>query len=251
MTRTPQDLRDTFTRHAHAPADDVARLQIVVDKLSAKRTGRPTHHRTSAPMLVSAAVVAVIALVVVVAYSHSTTQPEVLAETDGDSGTSVTTSAAPTPFSLPSVPGKVEFSFPVDQRQMLQPLAGSRLGSDGATLKLSDFAGQVVVINVWASWCAPCRSESPQLRAAYTELSPAGVQFIGVDIKDTTVAAQAAELPYPSIFDPAQKASLGTPLNAIPMTIVLDKHHLVAHLWLQPITHELLTDVVRGVLAEK
>jgi len=247
MTRTPEDLRETFARHAEAPKDSTARLQVVVNRLSERRTGRRMHHRKSAPLLVSAAVVAVIAIAVVLASNHRTTQTEVLA---GAGGGGTSASASSTPFSLPPVAGKTEYSFPVDQRQVLQPLSGPRLGGNGATLRLSDFVGKVGVINVWGSWCAPCRSEIPPLKAAYAQLSPAGVQFLGVDIKDNAAAAEAAGIPYPSIFDPAQKTLLGTPAGSVPMTIVLDKQHRVAHVWLQPITQASLTDVVRAVFAE-
>ena len=247
MTRTPEDLRETFARHAEAPKDSTARPQVVVNRLSEQRTGRRPHHRRSAPLLVSAAVVAVIAITVVAASNHRTTQPQVVAGV-GDAGTAI--SAAPTPFSLPTVAGKTEYSFPVDQRQVIQPLSGPRLGGNGATLRVSDFPGKVVVINVWGSWCPPCRSEMPPLKAAYAQLSSAGVQFLGIDIKDNAAGAEAAGIPYPSIFDPAQKTSVGTLAESVPMTIVLDKQHRVAHLWLQPITQASLTDVVRAVLAE-
>lgn len=247
MTRTSEDLRETFARHAEAPKDATARLQVLVNRLSEPRTRRRVHRRRSAPLLVSAAVVAVITITVVAASNHRTTQPQVLAEVGGG-GTSA--SASSTPFSLPPVAGKTEYSFPVDQRRVLQPLTGPRLGGNGATLRLSAFFGKVVVINVWGSWCAPCRTEKTPLKAAYAQLSPAGVQFLGVDIKDNAVGAEAAGIPYPSIFDPAQKTSLGTSAGSVPMTIVLDKQHRVAHLWLQPITQASLTDVVRAVLAE-
>ncbi len=247
MSRTSEDLRETFARHAQAPKDVTARLQVVVDTLSEQRTGRRPHHRRSAPLLVSAAVVAVTAVTVVTASNHRTAHPQVLAGS-GDVGTAI--SAAPTPFSLPPAAGKTDYSFPVEQRQVLQPLSGPKLGASGATLRLSEFPGKVVVINVWGSWCAPCKSEKTPLKAVYTQLSPEGVQFLGIDIRDNAAAAEAAGIPYPSIFDPAQKTSVGTLANSVPMTIVLDKQHRVAHLWLQPITQASLTDVVRAVLAE-
>ncbi len=247
MTRTPEDLRETFARHATAPKGSTARLQVVVDKLSEHRDQRRMHHRKSAPLLVSAAVVAVIATAVVLVANNPTTPTQALA---GAGGTSTSTSAPPTPFSLSLSADKTEYSFPVARRQMLQPLSGPRLGSNGATLQLSDFRGKVVVINVWASWCAPCRSEMPALKAAYAELAPAGVQFLGIDIKDTAAGAEAAGIPYPSIFDPEQKTLLGMPLSSAPVTIVLDKQHRVAHLWLQEINQASLTTVIRAVSAE-
>jgi len=249
MTRTPDDLRETFARHADAPKDSTVRLQVVVDSLSEHPSARRMHHRKSAPLLVSGAVIAVIATAVVLVSNNRTTQTQVLTRA-GSSGTSTFTSDSPTPFALSPVTGKTEYSFPVDQRQVLQPLSGPRLGSNGATLRLSDYVGKVVVINVWGSWCAPCRSQMPPLKAAHAKLAPAGVQFLGLDIKDTTAGAEAVGIPYPSIFDPEQKTLLGMPVGSVPLTLVLDKQHRVAHLWLQEITQASLTDVVRAVSAE-
>lgn len=249
MTRTPEDLRATFARHAEPPKESTVRLQVVVDRLSEQRSRGRVQHRKSAPLLVSAAVVAVIATAVVLASNNRTTPTQVTAGTGGG-GTSASTSASATRFALTPVAGRTEYSFPVDQRQVLQPLSGPRLGGNGATLRLSDYVGKVVVINVWGSWCAPCRSEMPPLKAAYVQLAPAGVQFLGVDIKDTTTGAEAAGIPYPSIFDPEQNTLLGIPVGSVPLTIVLDKQHRVAHIWLQEITQASLTDVVRAVSAE-
>ena len=249
MTRTPEDLRETFTRYAEAPKDSTARLQVVVDRLSEHPGARRMHHRRSAPLLVSAAVVAVIAAAVVLAPTNPTVPTQIRAGTGG-SGISASTPAPATGFALTPVAGKTEYSFPAQQRQVLQPLSGPRLGGNGATLRLSDFSGKVVVINVWGSWCAPCRSQMPALNAASAQFAPAGVQFLGVDIRDTTTGAEAAGIPYPSIFDPDRKALLGLPTGSIPLTIVLDKQHRVAHLWLQEITEASLTNVVRAVSAE-
>lgn len=62
---------------------------------------------------------------------------------------------------------------------------------EGQTIHLSDFRGKVVVLNIWASWCVPCRDEAPVLEAVWREYKDRGVVFIGVDYADTEREARA------------------------------------------------------------
>ncbi|MFM7147588.1 MAG: TlpA disulfide reductase family protein, partial [Actinomycetales bacterium] len=75
------------------------------------------------------------------------------------------------------------------QRQPAPQISGPLLG--GGSLDLSQFAGQVIVLNVWASWCAPCRAEAPVLERLWQEQAGQGVQFVGLDTRDSTAAALA------------------------------------------------------------
>ncbi|MCA0379725.1 MAG: TlpA family protein disulfide reductase [Actinobacteria bacterium] len=99
--------------------------------------------------------------------------------------------------------------------------------------------GSVTVVNFWYAGCAPCRAEAPQLVEVFDEFQAAGVQFVGVNIRDQEAqAVQFAEefgVEYPSIMDSAgkrevQRAFAGqVPLNAVPTTLVLDREGRVAH----------------------
>ena len=110
------------------------------------------------------------------------------------------------------------------------------LDLDGNEIQLSDYSGEVVVLNVWASWCAPCRAEAPALEEVAVQFADQGVQFIGLNTRDSTTAAQAFArkfgISYPSIIDTDGKLQLqfnGTlPPQAIPSTIVIDKNGKVA-----------------------
>ena len=124
---------------------------------------------------------------------------------------------------------------------------------DGKQLSLSDFRGQVVVVNVWWSACPPCRTETPDLvKAAQSSEHPAA--FVGIDIRDAGKAAAQAfvrshDVPYPSIFDPSGKALLpfsGTlSPRSVPATVVLDKQGRVAAAVLGPLPSELtLTELI-------
>lgn len=101
----------------------------------------------------------------------------------------------------------------------------------GAKLSLAAYRGHVVVLNFWGSWCAPCRSEAPALAALARHFSPAGVRFLGVDIRDNKAAAQAFTsnfgITYPSLSDPADAIALDfrttVPPAGTPTTLVISR----------------------------
>lgn len=120
--------------------------------------------------------------------------------------------------------------------QRTEPVDVSGTDLDGNPLSLADFRGDVVVVNVWGSWCVPCREEAPMLSALSEELAGRGVSFVGIDVRDNVTAAKAFEnrygITYPSFDDPQARAVLafqGTvPVQAVPSTIVLDRQGRVA-----------------------
>jgi thiol-disulfide isomerase/thioredoxin len=127
----------------------------------------------------------------------------------------------------------------------------------GEPLSFADFAGRVVVVNVWGSWCPPCRAEAPDLVAAARRLAPDDVAFVGINVRDTRANAQAfvegANIPYPSLFDQSGSTLLGfrdsLPPNAIPSTLVIDARGNVAARVLGPVDESTLVGLVRDVLA--
>lgn len=107
----------------------------------------------------------------------------------------------------------------------------------GEDWSLADHRGKVVVVNVWGTWCPPCRKEAPTLGKAARELASEGVVFVGINTRDSGTAQGLAfeknfDVPYPSIFDPDGRTLLafrGTlPPNAIPSTLVIDRDGKVA-----------------------
>jgi thiol-disulfide isomerase/thioredoxin len=161
-------------------------------------------------------------------------------------------------FSFVSPGGQTELTYAGSDRQTIGQLSGSDLTKQDATISLSDYSGKVVVLNFWGSWCAPCRAEADGLNEASMMLSPAGVQFLGVDVKDTREGGAdfhtSKKVSYPSIFDPSMRTLLslrGYPASAIPSTIVLDRSHRVSHVWLLPVTRDELVAVITPLLAEK
>lgn len=122
--------------------------------------------------------------------------------------------------------------IPAEQREPAPVLSGETL--DGDQLSSADFPGQILLINVWGSWCAPCRAEAPALVEVAEQMPE--VQFIGVNTRDLDPApaqafVRAFDLPYPSIYDPdgSQLLDFGQlPPKAIPSTLIIDAEGRVA-----------------------
>jgi thiol-disulfide isomerase/thioredoxin len=135
-------------------------------------------------------------------------------------------------------------------------LSGQTL--DGATFNLADRRGDVVVVNVWASWCSPCRAESPALAAVSRDLAGSGVRFVGVNLKDSPDAARAfvrrVGIDYPSVVDRDGTKVLGLsadlPPTAVPATLVIDRTGRVAARALGAVDESRLRGLIAPILAE-
>jgi thiol-disulfide isomerase/thioredoxin len=124
----------------------------------------------------------------------------------------------------------------------------------GARASLSDYRGKTVVVNVWGSWCPPCRAEAPMLAAAARDLAGKDVVFLGINSRNPEQAGPRAferrfKIPYDSIYDPGGRTLLafhGTlPANAIPSTVVVDPQGRVAASVVGTITRTTLYDLVQ------
>lgn len=145
-------------------------------------------------------------------------------------------------------------TLPAADRKAPGPVEGRSL--DGKQLSLAALRGKVVVVNVWGSWCGPCRAEAPMLADASKTLAKKGVVFLGINSRNPEEAAPRAfvrryGIPYDSIYDPDGRTLLafrGTlPANAIPSTVVIDKQGRVAASMLGEITRTTLFDIVDEV----
>jgi thiol-disulfide isomerase/thioredoxin len=128
---------------------------------------------------------------------------------------------------------------------------------DGTKFDLTTYRGKVVVFNFWGSWCAPCRAEADDLEAVYAATKASGVEFVGVNVKDSKDNAIAYErtfkVTYPSLFDQGMRVALKfrkTPPNAIPATVILDRQGRVAIVLREPLLREKLQPEVERIAAE-
>lgn len=143
-----------------------------------------------------------------------------------------------------------------DRREQPITLSGTTL--TGSRLDVASLRGNVVVLNVWGSWCPPCRKEAPDLVAAAKELAPRGVEFLGINTRDADPAPALAYektfgIGYPSLVDDGGRLLLSlrgaVPPNAIPTTLVLDREGRIAARISGGTTKATLTSVVEDVLA--
>src|ERR1700742_3513506 len=156
--------------------------------------------------------------------------------------------------------GKTDIYYnPPDHRGLPGPIVGPELMDLARTVSVDDFPGKVVVINVWGQWCGPCRAEISQLQRVYDATRGSGVSFLGIDVRDNS--RQAAldfvddrHITYPSIYDPAMRTLIAFggkyPTTVIPSTLVLDRRHRVAAVFLRELLAEDLQPVVQRVAGE-
>jgi thiol-disulfide isomerase/thioredoxin len=128
---------------------------------------------------------------------------------------------------------------------------------EGNPIDLSTYRGKVVVLNFWASWCPPCRAESPSLVKVAQDTAPLGVAFVGVDFKDERSAARRFDeihgVPYPSLFD--QPGVVLTRLRRFvpqqpPSTLLLDRSGRIAALFSGGVTESELSGPVQALAHE-
>jgi thiol-disulfide isomerase/thioredoxin len=160
-------------------------------------------------------------------------------------------------FQFVAPDGQTQITYPEAQRRPLAPIVGDSLLAPGQQVSSAQDKGQVVVVNIWGSWCGPCRGESPALEQVAQASASRGVRFLGVDVRDDRDAAadfvRSRGVTYPSIFDPPGRSLLvlsGYPRNAVPSTIVLDRAHRVAAVFLTAVLATDLQPVVERVAAE-
>jgi thiol-disulfide isomerase/thioredoxin len=147
--------------------------------------------------------------------------------------------------------GETVLTWPRGAGPAFPVLRGTDLA--GKPLSTADARGKVLVLNVWGSWCGPCRQETPALRAASDALMPKGVRFVGLDIQERgdVIGARTYErkagIRYPSFNDDGGSLLLqlrGIAVTAPPQTIVVGPDGHVTARYVAPITATTLKDLV-------
>lgn len=167
--------------------------------------------------------------------------------------------------SASSAPAKNEYKFTsgtktgslisTSARKPANDFSGELLA--GGSMKLSDHAGKVVLLNFWATWCPPCVVETPQLDSVYRKVMSKGVEFVGIDTKDDRGAAKAFvkrhDISYPMVFDQPGRTlvKLGNIPASLPFTVLIDKAGKVAAVYLGILTPKDVEPPIDKLLAER
>ena len=149
--------------------------------------------------------------------------------------------------------GEKVINYEESERKPLRTFSGEDVRDTDKTISLEDYEGEIVVLNSWGQWCAPCRAEADDLQEIHSELQKRDLgTVLGINVRDYNpqVSNDFLEdngLEYPSIYDPPFKTAAalgGVPTSVVPTTIVLDKQHRPATVFLRSITAQDVMDVV-------
>ncbi len=130
---------------------------------------------------------------------------------------------------------------------------------DGRPITSRTYAGKILVVNVWGSWCPPCRKEGPALKLVSDEYADKDVQFIGILVRDDVSSAKAFNrkvgITYPSIDDYSNRNGLGfaksLPAQAIPTTWIIDmKGRVAVRIVSENLTASTLSGLIDDVQAD-
>jgi len=144
------------------------------------------------------------------------------------------------------------------QQQPASPLLSIRLpDSEGKPRDLSEWQGDILIINFWATWCPPCLKEIPAFIKLQDELRDKPVQFIGIAIEDQASIVsflQKKPINYPVLIggDAAIRLSqqLGNVVNAVPFTLIVDRQGMIIHRHPGELSRQKLMQIVKPLLAD-
>ena len=142
-------------------------------------------------------------------------------------------------------------AYPAGQRPAAPEFTASSLTD--TPINFASYRGKIVVLNIWGSWCPPCRGESQTLKYLDEQYGPQGVAFLGDDIQDTPTQAlgflRKEGITYPSVNDAngavEQRLSIAVPINGTPTTLVIDKTGHIAGMIDGPVSYFDLSSLLR------
>ena len=147
--------------------------------------------------------------------------------------------------------------IPEAERASAPEFSGTLL--DGEAFESSSLSGDVAILNFWGSWCGPCRVETPAFSEVSQEYADEGVQFLGINVKETDQQFADAfvarfGIAFPSLYDPRGEVALAFrdyPASAVPSTIVLDRDYRVAAVYTGDVQQDDLRRAIDRALGEE
>lgn len=104
--------------------------------------------------------------------------------------------------------------------------------ASGETVELADYEGEVVLLNIWATWCAPCRQEMPSMERLYQELGPEGLKVVAISVDDlgqdiVQEFVDEFDLTFEILHDESQEVELTYQTTGLPESFVIDRHGVI------------------------
>ncbi|ERI07666.1 peroxiredoxin family protein [Aneurinibacillus aneurinilyticus] len=124
---------------------------------------------------------------------------------------------------------------------------------DGKTMRLSDFRGKTVIMNIWATWCLPCRKEIPDMVAFYEKARKENIEILAVNLTETESSipnvkrfVEGMKMQFPILLDKKSKVAHQYQTTIIPSSFVIDSNGIIRKVVLGPMTKEKMRVVVKG-----
>jgi len=125
---------------------------------------------------------------------------------------------------------------------------------DGNPVSLSDFDGQVRLVDFWATWCAPCREEVPMFKDFHEEFGPEGFALLAISMDDDGALVQEFvaehDIPYPNLLGNAEVEQTFGPIVGYPMAFLLDRDGKIVETFVGAKPRKVLEEKIRKLLGQ-